>query len=102
MTKEFDLALIYNAQLLVAECKAEQNPYIARRGHLHKLQAKANVLGGSYVCKLFITNQPAGGDSYSSFCEQARQYKVVVTAETLPDIAQILKKETTRPTYPRI
>ncbi|MBE3560240.1 MAG: DUF1887 family protein [Ktedonobacteraceae bacterium] len=42
--KELDLALMYKAQLILAECKAEQNPYLAKRGHLHKLQAKANVL----------------------------------------------------------
>ena len=101
--KELDLALMYKAQLIVAECKAEQNPYKADRGHLHKLQAKANVLGGSYVCKLFITNQRAIGDSFKPFCEQAEQYKIiVVTGERLPEIGQILEKEATRPTYPRI
>ncbi len=101
--KELDLALMYNAQLMVAECKAEQNPYEGKRGHLHKLQAKANVLGGSYVCKLFITNQRASGDNFKAFCEQAEQYKiVVVTGERLFEIGQILKKEATKPTYQRI
>src|SRR5581483_1201536 len=88
--KELDLALIYQAQLILAECKAELNPFNARRGHLHELQAKANVLGGSYVCKLFITNQKAGGDSYKAFCEQANQYKIVViTGERLREIGRI-------------
>jgi hypothetical protein len=101
--KELDLALMHKAQLIIAECKAEQNPFQAKKGHLHKLQAKANVLGGSYVCKLFITNQRAVGDSYQAFENQAKQYKiVVVTGEHLPDIGQILEKEATRPTYQRI
>lgn len=101
--KELDVALMHQAQLIVAECKAEQNPYQAKRGYLHKLQAKANVLGGSYVCKIFITNQRATGDSYQSFHDQAEQYKiVVVTGERLPEIGQILKKEATKPTYQRI
>lgn len=101
--KELDLALMYKAQLIVAECKAEQNPYKAERGHLHKLQAKANVLGGSYVCKLFITSQRPIGDSFKPFCDQAEQYKiVVVTGEKLSEIGQILEKEATKPTYQRI
>lgn len=101
--KELDLALMYKAQLIVAECKAERSPYQAPRGHLHKLQAKANVLGGLYVCKLFITSQQAVGDSYKSFKEQAEQYKiVVVTKERLPEIGQILRREATTPSYQRI
>ena len=101
--KELDLTLMYKAQLILAECKTEQHPYDSKRGHLHKLQAKANVLGGSYVCKLFITNQQATGDSIQAFCQQAEQYKiVVVTGEKLPEIGQILEKEAMRPTYPRI
>jgi len=101
--KELDLTLMYKAQLIVAECKAEQNPYQAKRGYLHKLQAKADVLGGSYVCKLFITNQRAIGDNFKSFCDQAEQYKIVViTGEKLPEIGQILKKEAAKPTYQRI
>jgi len=101
--KELDLVLMYKAQLTVAECKAEQNPYQAKRRHLDKLEAKANVLGGSYVCKLFITNQLRVGDNFQSFCDQAEQYKIVViTGEQLPEMAQILKKEATKPTYQRI
>ncbi len=101
--KEFDLALIYKAQLIVAECKAEQYPFLARRNHLGKLEAKANLLGGSYVSKLFITNQFGTGDSFKTFSDQAEQYKiVVVTAEKLAEVGKILKKEATNPTYPRI
>ena len=103
LEKEFDLALIYKAQLIVAECKAESNPFQAKKQHLHKLAAKANVLGGSYVGKLFITNQPATGGSIKSFLEQAEQYKiVVVTAEQLPEIACILEKEAKNPKYGRV
>jgi hypothetical protein len=103
LEKEFDLALIYKAQLIVAECKAESNPFQAKKQHLHKLAAKANVLGGSYVGKLFITNQSATGGSIKPFLEQAEQYNiVVVTAEQLPEIAQILEKEAKNPKYRRI
>lgn len=101
---EFDLMFMYKAQLIVAECKAEQDPFRGRKNHLGKLEAKANALGGSYVSKIFITNQPAMGDgSYPAFEERAKHYKiVVVTAENLPEIGQILKREAERPTYPRI
>jgi hypothetical protein len=110
--REFDLMLIYKAQLILAECKAEKepfkgdtewNPFKGMKDYLGYLNAKANVLGGSYVSKLFITNQPAIGASYQSFIEQAKQYKiVVVTAENLHEIGQILKREAERPTYQRI
>jgi hypothetical protein len=101
--KEFDLALMYKAQLMVAECKTDEKPFISEKEYLHKLHAKANVLGGSYVCKLFIAAQRSGGGSYEAFHNQAGQYKiVVVTGEHLPEIGQILEKEATRPTYPRI
>jgi hypothetical protein len=101
--KELDLALMHKAQLMIAECKTDEEPFSAKKGHLHKLQAKANVLGGSYVCKLFITTQRGVGNSFEAFQKQAEQYKiVVVTGERLPEIGQILQNEATDPTYPRI
>ncbi|WP_371873920.1 Card1-like endonuclease domain-containing protein [Dictyobacter arantiisoli] len=101
--REFDLALIYKAQLIVAECKAEYNPFKAEKQYLHKLAAKANVLGGSYVGKVFITNQPGTGDSIKSFREQAEQYQIlIVTKEQLPDIARIMEQEAKNPKYRRI
>jgi len=101
--KELDLALMYKAQLMIAECKTDEKPFSSKREYLHKLQAKAQVLGGSYVSKLFIAAQRSGGDSYKAFQEQAEQYKIVVVpGERLPEVGQILEKEATHPTYPRI
>lgn len=104
VNNEFDVMLIYKAQLIVAECKAERDPFRGEKNYLEKLQAKANVLGGSYVSKLFITNQLATGDSsYRSFSKRAEQYKiVVVTGENLNEVDQIVRREAERPTYPRI
>jgi len=101
---EFDLMLMYKAQLIVAECKAERDPFKGKKDYLGDLNAKADILGGPYVSKIFITNQPAMGDrSYPTFKERAEQYKiVVVTAENLHEIGQILKREAEKPTYPRI
>jgi hypothetical protein len=101
---EFDVVLMYKAQLIVAECKAEYNPFKEEKNYLGKLEAKANVLGGSYVSKIFITNQIAtGNSSYKPFSKRAEQYKiVVVTGENLDEVGQILKREAERPTYPRI
>jgi len=101
---EFDLMLMYKAQLIVAECKAERDPFKGKKDYLGDLNTKADMLGGPYVSKIFITNQPATGDkSYPTFKERAEQYKiVVVTAENLHEIGQILKREAEKPTYPRI
>lgn len=101
---EFDLMLMYKAQLIVAECKAEREPFRGKKDYLGDLNTKADMLGGPYVSKIFITNQPAMGDSsYQSFSERAKQYKiVVVTAENLHEIGQVLKREAENPTYPRI
>jgi hypothetical protein len=101
--KEFDLVLIYKAQLIIAECKAVQYPFKARDQYIPNLAAKTNVLGGSYVSKVFITNQPAAGDSLQPFMKQADQYQIrVVTAEELPDIARIMDQEAKNPKYRRI
>lgn len=100
---ELDLALLYKAQLLIAECKAEREPFKGKREFLAKLDATAKLLGGEYVSKLFITNQPGIGESYESFCKQARdRHIVVVTGERLPEIGYILKNEAMNPTYERI
>ena len=81
---ELDLAVLYKAQLLIAECKTDQNPFQGRRNYLGKLDAIANLLGGTYVTQVFITNQYGTEDSYNVFCEQAKQRNIVVTAEALP------------------
>lgn len=101
--KDLDLALLYKAQLLIAECKAEREPFKGRKGFLAQLDATAKLLGGEYVSKLFITNQPGMGESYENFCKQARDRNiVVVTGERLPEIGKILRNEAMNPTYERI
>ncbi|EFH90032.1 Card1-like endonuclease domain-containing protein [Ktedonobacter racemifer] len=103
VTREFDLLLMYMAQLIVGECKAEREAFKGNKGHLHKLRAKADVLGGSYVSKLFITNQSKTSASYAAFCESAKHYETMVVAgEDLSDIAAIIKEKANKPDYQRI
>ena len=99
---EIDLALIYKAQLIIAECKTDITPFKADKGYQRDLDAAAELLGGAYVSKVFITNQPGTGDSYSYFEQQAKgRHIVVVTREKLADIGTILKNEAMTPTYER-
>ena len=66
------------------------------------------MLGRSYVTKLFITNACKTKDGklragYKNFEEQAKLRSiVVVTAEDLPNIGEIIKQEALKPTFPRI
>src|SRR5579875_2846573 len=102
VNNESDLALIYKAQLIIAECKTDINPFKAEKGYQRDLDAAAELLGGAYVSKVFITNQPGTGDSYLSFEQQAKErHIVVVTREKLADIGTILRNEAITPTYER-
>lgn len=98
-TNQIDLAATYAASLLIAECKAEEEPF--KTAHLDKLSAIANMIGGSFVVKLFITARSR--QKTESFLDQAKARQiVVVTGEQLPDLATILKQETQQPTYARV
>jgi hypothetical protein len=99
---ELDVALMYKAQLVIAECKTDEKPFQGENNYLRDLDAVADQLGGDYVSKVFVTNRQGEGESYTIFCRQAQQRNIeVVTRERLPEIGEIMKKQATNPTYPR-
>jgi hypothetical protein len=99
---ELDVALIYRAQLVIAECKTDEQPFRGENNYLRGLDAVADQLGGDYVSKVFVTNRYGKGESYDIFCRQAQQRNIeVVTRERLGKIGEIMKKQATNPTYPR-
>ncbi|GAC1460684.1 MAG: hypothetical protein PVSMB2_21360 [Ktedonobacteraceae bacterium] len=100
---ELDVVLTYKAQLIFAECKTENEPFHGRTSHLDTVNTKAEMLGRTYVSKIFITNESKTRNGYVNFTEQAKLRSIVVlTQEDLPDIGRIMKREALTPTYPRI
>ncbi|WP_322495582.1 Card1-like endonuclease domain-containing protein [Chloroflexus sp.] len=100
---QLDLAATSAASLLIAECKTDQNPF--KTSYLDKLQSITDLIGGSFVVKLFIaarSRQKANCDALRSFSDQAKARQiVVVTGEQLPNLKDILAKEAKTPTYSR-
>ncbi len=98
---ELDVTVTYKAQLLIVECKTGDKESFASDS-LYKLDSVANVLGGRFVGRLLVTSI-SGKNPSLDFLAQAKSRRiVVVTGESLPDIAATLKKEAVDPTYPRI
>jgi hypothetical protein len=98
---ELDLALTYRAQLIIAECKTNENPF--HTSYLDSISSKAEMLGHTFATKVFVTNASKTLSQYPNFEEQAKLRRiVVVTAENLPHIGSILKKQAENPDYPRI
>lgn len=99
---ELDVALTYKSQLIFAECKTEGDPFTGKTGHLDRISSKAEMLGRTYVTKVFITNASKTLKGYANFYEQAKLRGIVVaTAEDLPDIGQFLRKQAEDPDFPR-
>ncbi|HLI05883.1 MAG TPA: DUF1887 family CARF protein [Ktedonobacteraceae bacterium] len=99
---ELDVAVMYKAQLVIAECKTDEQPFRGDNNYLRILEAVADQLGGDYVSKVFITNCRKGGASYEAFYTQAQQLNIeVVTWERLPKIGEIMKQQAMHPKYPR-
>ncbi|HZO75682.1 MAG TPA: DUF1887 family CARF protein [Ktedonobacteraceae bacterium] len=97
---ELDVAVTYKAQLLIAECKTEENPFSSET--LYKLDSVANILGGRFTGRLLVTSI-SGKKPSEDFLAQAKSRRiVVVTGDDLPDIATIVKKEAIDPTFPRM
>jgi hypothetical protein len=97
---ELDVAMTYKAQLLIAECKTEEDPFSSTT--LYKLDSVANILGGRFVGRLLITSTSKEKPS-EDFLAQAKSRRiVVVTGDRLPDIATILKNEAIDSPFPRI
>ncbi len=102
---ELDLALTARGLLFIAECKTDYDPFTRKSTYLDTIDANANLLGGAYVSKFFITSHPNSQtvQSYQSFHQQATQKRIrVLSAKDLPRIGDILKGEVTHPTFSRI
>ncbi len=99
---ELDIAIMYHAQLVIVECKAVNEPFRAENNFLQDIDAVANLLGRTYVSKVFVTNQVGEGESYEVFKRRAKErYITVVTQKDLPNVGNILKNAAIRPEYPR-
>lgn len=110
---ELDLAATHAATLIIAECKTGRRDKPFDTAYLDKLNSIASMIGGNFVGRVFITNQPIPSDknqfqSYDDFSNQARARQIViVTGEHLKDLAQTLRKEVgadaprVRPTFDR-
>lgn len=106
---ELDVAMTYNAQLIIAECKTGEAGTFAP-DTIYKWDSVATSLGGKFVGRMLITslqipneNERGRHQSYKEFLARAHSKGiVVVTADKLPFIGDILKREAINPTYPRI
>ncbi len=106
---ELDVAMTYKAQLIIAECKTGDRGTFSP-DTIYKWDSVANSFGGRFVGKLLITSllppketERGAFQSYQDFLARAHSKQVVViTADQLPDIGNILKQEAIKPTYPRI
>lgn len=102
-SSELDVVLTYKAQLIFAECKADEDPFKGNTSYLDTINNKAEMLGRTYVTKLFITNASKMRPGYANFLEQAKLRKiVVVTAEDFPTMGEIIRKQAINPDYSRI
>ena len=102
-SNELDVVLTYQAQLIFVECKTEGEPFKEKIKHLDTISAKAEMLGKTYVTKIFITSESKEHKGYENFVNQAHLRQIVVaTYENLPSIGQLLKKQAEDPTFSRI
>lgn len=104
-TNNLDLAVTHSASLMIAECKTEKD---FKTEHLDKLSSIANLVGGNYVGRMFITSKVVNANnrdekrSFNDFCEQAKTRRVIViTGDRLKDLKRVFQSEVKRPTYPR-
>lgn len=101
---ELDVSMLYNAQLLVVECKTGDDAFDVQT--LYKLDSVANTLGGHFVGRLLVTSlpEPNGKDrnkqrQFEEFKDKADERGItLVTQETLHDISSSLE---TRAKYPK-
>lgn len=106
--REIDLIAVGRGLALVASCKATRRPW--DKSYLDEVAAVANLLGGNYCVRLFITDQPQPvsepgmPDRFQQFVEQARRLRVVlVAAHNLAQLAEVFKREmSSSPTYARL
>lgn len=95
-SNELDLALTYQARLLIAECKTSKKPF-GNSEDLDKLYSIANLLGGDFVKQVFITSCPRPDEKDEQFDNFRRQAEVrrisVITGDQLPQVGEILRQE---------
>jgi len=103
--REVDFIALRGGAPLIATCKTGATPW--QKHDLDEVAAVAQLLGGGYVTRLFISNQypPISPDvqiqsAFAQFQEQARRQRVVlVSGEQLGHLPEVLRKEITDPTY---
>ncbi len=99
--REIDFVGLYGWQLIWCSCKAEKNPFNKKR--LDEVGMVNAMLGGRYATPIFVCNGRTSDDKYERFSQQARNARIVlVTRDRLPEIAAILHKEATMPTFRRV
>ena len=106
--RELDFLGLYRGIALLGSCKATRKPW--KKSYLDELNAVAELMGGRYTWRFFFTDQdpPPQSDhnAYRSFYEfmaHARRLRIrVITAQELPNWAQILSNELIHPTHPLI
>jgi len=97
--REVDLIGLRGAAPLIASCKTCSRISNSERSWLDELKAVASALGQEYCPSLLIHN---ARDVTSAFIQQARLLGIVVVgAQQLPELGNILAKEMLTPTYGR-
>jgi hypothetical protein len=105
---ELDVAMIYNAQLLIAECKTGEDAFYSRT--LYKLDSVTAPLGGRFVSKMLVTSQPVPDENdrnkrktYEDFKSRADDRGIaIVTQEHLKNIGVHLEQQAKSPKHARI
>jgi Card1-like endonuclease family protein len=111
---ELDVTLLYNAQLILIECKTGEKDFYGS-DTIYKIDSLATLLGGKFVTKIVITGLPnptflPAPDNrvrglQNKFDDLTRRAKgshvVIVTREDLPDLGRVLRKQAEYPDYSR-
>lgn len=105
--KDMDVSMIYNAQLVIAECKTGNKASDSK--NLDSLAILADLLGGDFVTKLFVTDLSRSdklkndtNPSFDSVLAHTSQRNIrFVEREELPNIGNILREEAKTPKYQR-
>lgn len=99
---ELDGLFMYKTQLILVECKTGKGTFKGENHHLDIMNDKSDMLGRSYVTKIFVTNENKAQNSYADFAKRAEARKIVViAADELPNVGQIIEQEAKNPRYKR-
>lgn len=111
---ELDVTLLYNAQLILIECKTGEKDFYGS-DTIYKIDSLATLLGGKFVTKIVITSLPNPTflpaldnrvrglqDKFADLTKRAKgSHVVIVTREDLPHLGRILRKQAEDPDYSR-